>query len=506
MSDGTAAAPDENNDWYIDKASGRRRSFTRQAGEAVVTLVPRPPDDVVERLVGNTAVRSISAGANLRRGYASIHIDAPVSEIMAVPEVADALAVMVDEDGHKRYFLPGQLTVQFRAGVDQALAEAVIRDLGSDVVVRQRTPGYFTIAVPPQQDLFSAIRAFSERPEVAFAEPSEVGFNDALYDPGDPDFSLLWGMRNTGQVVNGSTGTAGIDIDAVRAWDLERGDHSVIVAVIDTGADLDHADLLANILPRGAEDWDFADTGDPSPDDAEGHGTHVAGTAAAVDNAVGVVGVAHLCAIMPLRIDLRAGMNQNRADAINYVAHRAASETGRRFVINCSWRMSGDHTGVRTAIENATSSNVVVVFAAGNAANNTDTTPEYPGVYPQVMAVAAIDQDGRKAWFSNYGTNVDVSAPGVNIYSSLPDDVHGYLDGTSMASPHVAGLAALVWSAVPALSNTEVRQVIEETADSVDAVNPGYGGLLGHGCVNAFHAVELAQFMGGYLPSLPALL
>jgi subtilisin family serine protease len=138
---------------------------------------------------------------------------------------------------------------------------------------------------------------------------------------------------------------------------------------------------------------------------------------------------------MPLRIDLRAGMNQNRADAINYVAQRAASETGRRFVINCSWKMSGDHTGVRTAIENAASSNVVVVFAAGNANSNTDTTPEYPGVYPQVMAVAAIDQDGRRAWFSNYGTNVDVNAPGVNIYSSLPQQ------GVRLPQWHVDGVA-----------------------------------------------------------------
>jgi hypothetical protein len=143
MSDGTAAAPDAATTGTSTRQSGRRRSFTRQAGEAVVTLVPRPPDDVVERLVGNTAVRSISAGANLRRGYASIHIDAGQRDHRRA-EVADALAVMVDEDGHKRYFPPGQLTVQFRAGVDEARAEAVIRELGSDVVVRQRTPGYFT--------------------------------------------------------------------------------------------------------------------------------------------------------------------------------------------------------------------------------------------------------------------------------------------------------------------------------------------------------------------------
>jgi subtilisin family serine protease len=208
---------------------------------------------------------------------------------------------------------------------------------------------------------------------------------------------------------------------------------------------------------------------------------------------------------MPLRIDLTAGMNQNRADAINYVAQQAGSATTRRFVINCSWRMSGDHAGVRNAISNAVSKNVVVVFAAGNSDQNTDVTPEYPGVYPEVIAVAALDQDGVKAGFSNFGTNVDVAAPGVNIYSSLPDDAYGFLDGTSMAAPHVTGLAALVWSSAPGLSNQQVRDIIETTCDDVDTLNPGFPGLLGRGRVNAFEAVLRAQFVAGYVPSVPAL-
>ena len=125
---------------------------------------------------------------------------------------------------------------------------------------------------------------------MAFPEPSEVSFNSALdYVPDDPDFGRLWGLHNTGQAVNGVAGTADADIDTPAAWDLERGDPEVIVAVIDTGADLDHPDLQANLLPRGTEDWDFADTGDPSPDDDQGHGTHVAGTAAAVDDQVGAL-------------------------------------------------------------------------------------------------------------------------------------------------------------------------------------------------------------------------
>jgi subtilisin family serine protease len=108
--------------------------------------------------------------------------------------------------------------------------------------------------------------------------------------------------------------------------------------------------------------------------------------------------------------------------------------------------MNGDHAGVHNTIINSANNNIVVVFAAANANSNTDVFPQYPGVYPEVISVAATNQHDIKAPFSNYGTNVDVSAPGVNIYSTYPDNTYAFLDGTSMASPHVAGLAALIWS------------------------------------------------------------
>ncbi|GAB7045011.1 S8 family serine peptidase [Catenuloplanes indicus] len=495
---------DDQDFWYPDKLTGRRVRLRAKPGEAVVTV---NRGDGPDRLVGNPAVRSLSRGANTRRGFAAVHV-APglaAADLTGADGITDSIPVLVDEDGLDRYFLPGELTVQFRDGISDAAAEEVIAGLGSRIVVRQRTRGYYTLRVPDGQELFATIRAFADRPEVAFAEPSEAGFDDALHIPADADFGLLWGMRNTGQTVNGVAGTSGIDIGATVAWDVLRGDPDVIVTVIDTGADLDHPDLAANVLARGAEDWDFADAADPSPDDTDVHGTHVAGTAAGVEDAGGVVGVAPRCRIMPLRIDLTAGMNQNRADAINYVVAQAGAFPDRRYVINCSWRTSGDHAGVRTAIQNAAGSNVVVVFAAGNANANTDVTPQYPGVYPEVISVAALDQDGARATFSNFGSTVDVAAPGVNIWSSMPDDTHGFLDGTSMAAPHVAGLAALVWSAVPELSSDEVRTVVEDTCDSVDALNPGFAGQLGRGRINAGRAVGLAQIMAAYAGSLPAM-
>ncbi|WP_431047994.1 S8 family serine peptidase [Streptomyces sp. P1-3] len=339
-----------------------------------------------------------------------------------------------------------------------------------------------------------------------FAEPSEAGFDDLLaYTPNDPDFPLLWGMHNTGQEANGASGTASIDIKAPEAWDMGLGDPRVVIAVIDSGADLDHPDLSGNLLPRNNEDWNFADPEDRVPDDVRGHGTHVAGTAAAADNTVGVIGVAPRCRIMPLRINGRADRYQDKADAINYVAQRAAAMPTLRFVINCSWRTSGDNAAIRSAITNVVSRNVVVVFAGGNDNTSTDVTPLYPGVYPRVISVAAIDQDGVKATFSNYGSTIDVSAPGVNIYSSLPDDRYGFADGTSMAAPHVAGLGGLVWSVALGLTNFQVRMIIEDSCDDLDALNPGFTGQLGSGLINAYRAVRLAQFVAGYVPSIPAL-
>jgi subtilisin family serine protease len=481
---------------YTNKFSNKQLRFSPKADEVVATF-RQPPTEEMARSVMRATSLAIGQGINLDRGFAVFQVapdqdlEAATTALAATPQIANTIPVMIDDEGLTRYFLPDEFTVQFREGVKEKDAERIIREKGSQILVQQRTPGYYTLAVPEGKGLFEMLREFSALDEVAFAEPSEAGFNDALaYMPDDPDFPKLWGLHNTGQTVNGTSGSVDADIDAPDAWDITRGDPDVIVTVIDTGADLNHPDLAVNFLPRGAEDWDFADGADPSPDDTDGHGTHVAGTAAGVDSAAGVIGVAPQCRIMPLRVNLTSGMNQNRADAINYVAAQAVANPGRRYVINCSWKMNGDHAGVHNAVINAVNNNVVVVFAAGNANQDIDVIPQYPAVYPELIAVAATDQQDRKASFSNFGTKVDVSAPGVNIYSTFPDDSYAFLDGTSMASPHVAGLAALIWSRNPTLTNQQVRTIVESTCDNIDAKNPGFTGKLGKGRINAFKAVS----------------
>jgi subtilisin family serine protease len=481
---------------YTNKFSQKALTFTPKQDEVVATFQPGLAEDAVHDVMG-AAAQSVSQGINLERGFAVFQVapggglEATSDALEAQPEIANTLPAMVDPEGYTRYFLPDEFTVQFKQEVTKRKAEQIIEQKGAVILIEQRTPGYYTLVVPEGKGLFETLREFSALDEVLFAEPSEAGFNDALYIPDDSDFGQLWGLRNTGQTVSGVAGTAGADIHVEGAWDITRGDPQVIVAVIDSGCDQAHPDLAANYLPRGTEDWDFADAADPVPEDTDSHGTHVAGTVAAIENPTGVIGVAPRCRVMPLRINLTAGMNQNRADAINYVAAQASANPARRYVISCSWKASGDISAIQSAIINAVSHNVVVVFAAGNTYHSAVT---YPARYPETIAVGSTASSDRVTDHSAVGPEVDVCAPGQNIYSTIPQfsttgaitgHTYGFKSGTSMATPHASGLAALVWSLNSSLTNLQVRELIENHCDNIDGLNPGFAGQLGRGRINA---------------------
>ncbi|AOW19787.1 S8 family serine peptidase [Urechidicola croceus] len=482
---------------FFDKLMNKKRSFTANEDQLVVSLDTNEMESLDVLDAKTESILRASTSVNLEEGFAIIESSTVNSDTMSATSlkdnkfVANSLPSMVDEEENTHYFMPDEFTVQFKEGISEKEIVKILKKEKAEIIKKQKTEGYYTLSVPEGKGLFETITNFNQIEEVEFSEASEIGINDELYVPNDPSFSKLWGLRNLGQTVDGVTGTNDADIDATLAWNYERGDKNVIVAVIDTGVDYTHPDLRSNILPRGSEDWNFASSTSKSPMDGGTHGTHVAGTAAAVDNQIGVMGVAPSCSIMPLRVNLTSGKNANRADAINYVATQARTHRSKRYVINCSWRMSGHHTGVYYAIRKAVlSSNVVVVFAAGNANNDINITPQYPAIYPEVISVGATDQRDRKASFSNYGKKVDVSAPGVNIYSTVPGSGYSYKDGTSMASPHVAGLAALIWSKNSSLTNKQVRKIIETTTDNIDAKNPGFVGKLGTGRINAYRAIQ----------------
>ncbi len=279
--------------------------------------------------------------------------------------------------------------------------------------------------------------------------------------------------------------------------------NGVVVAVIDTGVDLDHVDLDANIwtnegeIPGNARDddgngfvddmhgWDFVQN-DNAPADTESHGTHVAGTIAAEKNALGATGVAYDATIMPIQVLDSDGFGSFRdiAAGIEYAVDNGAQ------IINLSLG-GGGHRLIQQALSYAEDNNVLVVAAAGNDGTS---APDYPARYSEsltnVISVGAHDRSDELASFSNFVGNtnaIQVDAPGISVYSTIPDDRFATFSGTSMSAPHVAGLAALALSADPTLQVEELRRMIVEGADRVIADSDSAGGI------NAAHTVALAR-------------
>ena len=289
------------------------------------------------------------------------------------------------------------------------------------------------------------------------------------------------------------------------AWNTTLGDSSVIVAVTDDGVDLDHEDLAANIWVNTAEvggvagvdddgngyiddfnGWDFS-SGDNDPNPVgtppDSHGTHVAGiVAAATNNATGVAGTAGGATIMPVRFyGSGAWTSTVIFDSYTYATDNGADIITTSYNIN-GW--VGDPTftaGVQYAYDQG-------VLHFNSAGNGNELNPARQAFQQLVLVASTTSSDARSS-FSNYGYGVDVAAPGSSIFSTLPNDTYGTKSGTSMAAPNAAGVAALIWSANPSWTRDQVAAQLMATADNIDALNPGYEGLLGSGRVNSYRAV-----------------
>lgn len=328
----------------------------------------------------------------------------------------------------------------------------------------------------------------------------------------DPSLSSLWGLDNSGNV----------DIDASQAWDITTGNSEVVVGVVDTGIDFNHPDLAANIWVNPFETANgIDDDGNGVIDDLHGfnavanngnsmddnsHGTHVAGTIGAVgNNGVGVTGVAWNVKLMGLKFLSASGSGTTQAaiDAINYAVRMKNKGINIR-VLNNSWGGSGASVALRDAISAANAAGILFTAAAGNNANDNDASPTYPANYDldNIISIAAVDRNGNLASFSNYGrTTVDVAAPGVGILSTLPGNRYGEYDGTSMATPFVSGVAALLFSSNPGLSSSAVRSRITKTTKPLATLN---GLVAAPGIVSASRALNNTTTpapMPGTLPS-----
>src|SRR3989344_1015439 len=276
--------------------------------------------------------------------------------------------------------------------------------------------------------------------------------------PSQPAQTLPWGVDRVDADLSNHTGSG------------------VKVCVVDTGIDKDHPDLQANIaggrnfVAKGA-------TVDPTKwDDDNGHGTHVAGTIAAVDNTIGVVGVAPSASLLAAKVLNRQGSGylSDVIAGIDYCVQNGAK------VVSMSLGSSSDVQAFHDAVDAAYASGVLLVAAAGNDYGG---AVSYPAAYDSVVAVSATDSADNPASFSNVGPEVELAAPGVSILSTYKGGGYATLSGTSMATPHVSGVAALAWEANPLLTNAEVRALLQSTADDLGAV--GKDDLFGYGLVDA---------------------
>lgn len=406
----------------------------------------------------------------------------------------------------------GEYIIKYRDGVHPQTKSKLINDHGLEKRKDFKFIDAQVIKIPDSKmkalSQSSLLEELASDPAVEYIEPNYRLYPMGTPISGDTYAANLWGLKNYGQSILGIAGDPGIDINLASAWLVTQGDPNVLVAVIDTGVDISHPDLAGSIWTNadevagnGVDDdgngfiddvcgWDFLHNDnsvfDSSTEDE--HGTHCVGTIAAACDSLGVTGVAPGVKILPLKfMNTSGGTTADAIDAIDYA--RAAGAK----IVNCSW---GGDDGSITLKNTIANSGMLFVTAAGNSGQNIDTTPLYPASFDltNIITVAAIDNQGSLASFSSssssYGPqSVDVAAPGKYIYSTLPGGKYGYLSGTSMAAPHVSGIAALVASA-GYTDNIMIKQRILDSA-SLHQLPSLSGKILTGGLVDAAAAAEI---------------
>lgn len=418
--------------------------------------------------------------------------------------------------GQKREsgLVKGELLVKFRAGISDTASREIASIKGGVVLERLADLGWQRIKLPPGKSVDSAMADYLESGVVEAVQPNY--YYRLLATPNDTSFGSLWGMTK---------------ISAPQAWDLNTGNSSVVVANIDTGIKYDHEDLAANmwtnpgeINNNGLDDdnngfvddyygYDFF-FNDSNPLDENGHGTHTAGTLGAVgNNSIGVVGVNWNVKIMAIKIYDSDGFGTTSAmliNAYNYVRMMKLRGVNIR-VTNNSYggcdEACGYDQATKDAIDALGNAGVLQVFAAGNDALNIDTTPSYPAAYnsPWIISVANSTSTDTRNPGSNFGVNnVDLAAPGTSILSTLNNAAnYGSLTGTSMATPHVAGAAALLAAHNPNLSAASLKATILNQVDQLAAWN---GVVKTGGRLNVAQALQNQTVCSFNMPGSPIAL
>lgn len=416
--------------------------------------------------------------------------------------------------------VPAEIVVKFRdaassRGGHQSVMRTISSRLGTmsiqSIQPLETDPSLAVVKMADDGKTMSALDVLQGEPSVVYAEPNYIYHTTvttaARGTPNDANFAKQWSMLNTGQKDSaGKTGIAGIDINILPLWQSGIvGSKDIIVAIIDTGIQWDHPDLKANLYTNPGEiadnrkdddgngfiddlhGWNFNKNTANSNDD-NGHGTHCAGViGAAGNNKVGVAGINWNVSLMPVKF-LSASGSGTMVDAVNAINYARMMKVN---VMSNSWGGVGFSQSVYDAIKSASDAGILFVAAAGNnGASNDGNNPVYPGSYdlPNVVSVAAIDNKDKLASFSNYGaTHVHVAAPGVNIYSTFKGSKYKSESGTSMAAPHVAGIAALMLSKYPHWSAEEIKSRLIKTSTPVAELSDK---VAAQGRINAAEALK----------------
>jgi serine protease len=394
-------------------------------------------------------------------------------------------------------YVPGRVIVAFASTSEQSVAERAIRSVGGRSAWRSPHGGHYVVTLDGDVSVMDAVTAFRGMRDVEYAEPDYIAH--AHFRPNDPFFSEQWNM---------------LLLNAERTWDIQRGDTSVIVAVLDTGIAFEDFDVY-----RKAPDWgntrfvpgfDFINR-DSHPNDDDGHGTHVSSTIAeATDNATGVAGLAFGCSLMPVKVlDSQGnGPFSAIAEGLDFAVANGAK------IVNMSLGGEFESQTARLAVNRAVAAGVTVIASSGNEERS---SVSFPAAFPNVIAVGALDPARQRAPYSNFGTALDVVAPGGNLVDNrggrldvdrdgLPDGVlqqtldfrlapparfqrfiYAYFQGTSMAAPHVSATAALLYTQ-GIREPAAIQAAIESTAQ--DLGPPGRDDQYGFGMVRPVEALR----------------
>lgn len=515
---------------FVDKLFGKRFIFTPKEREFFVkfseTASQTEIEDIIRQadctLKENELHGQYHKVCTFQTGNTFENVK---SQLVQNPLVIGIMPVFIDQEGYERYVVPDLFTVQFNENITERRITEILKEWGTSIAYDHWAPGFYTLNLSEGLNVFEAVYNYMEWQDVKFVEPVYYCLQNELL--ADTYLNQQWHTNNTGQE---SGYIIGHDINASNAWDITDGVPDVILSIIDSGVDLTHPDLSGNYVPRGSDDW-FIDSRSGYVGEVEpwatssyigSHGTQVSGVSSSIKNSIGVRGIASSCKMMPIRTNLDANevAYQDRADAINYVVSRKNDFT--RIIINCSWYTSaGDITVIHNAIQNAVNNNIPVFCAAGND----NTTPiVYPAKYSETISVGAMPPCGevRKVpsscgwsgwyddWGSNYGSSLDISAPGARIYTTdlqgvvgFNPEVDGLHDlsnqdytrfayGTSIACPMVAATAALMISINSDLTVSEIRSILHTTADKVGGYTYVNGRCndLGYGRLDTYEAVK----------------